>query len=188
MSLETWTDEQLEELDVIARAASPGEWAWGQTPTKTVNAAVRWAAKSIRQSDSPGLWELYIGVPEDPKLVANCGNGPTSEANCKYLNCVQPRNIHALVADLLRARRQIALLEAEDELREQLAALAHEQWSGWVRYQFSKCEERGDGRLIPPWAVERWMRQMQTVYADLPEEEKESDRTEADKVLALIRA
>lgn len=75
-----------------------------------------------------------------------------------------------------------------DELREQLAALAHEQWSDWMRYLFSKCEERGDGRLIPPWAVDRWMRQMQTMYADLPEEEKESDRAEADKVLALIRA
>lgn len=113
MSLETWTDEQLEELDLLAWGASPGEWAWGQTPTKTVNAAVRWAAKSIRQSDSPGLWELYVGVPEDPRTVAICGNGPTSEANCKYLNCVQPKNIHALAQDLLGARREIARLRVE---------------------------------------------------------------------------
>jgi len=39
---------------------------------------------------------------------------------------------------------------------------------------------------IPMWAVERWQRQMNTPYAELPEEEKNSDREEADKVLQLI--
>lgn len=73
-----------------------------------------------------------------------------------------------------------------DDLREQLAAYAHEAWSGWMRYLFSKCDAQWNGRVIPPWAVERWQRQLATPYAELPEEEKASDRAEADTILALF--
>jgi hypothetical protein len=75
------------------------------------------------------------------------------------------------------------------DLREQLAALAHEQWSGWMRYMFSKAPLNADGSwTMPAWAVERWTRQLNTPYADLSGQEKASDRGEADKVLALIRS
>jgi len=74
-----------------------------------------------------------------------------------------------------------------ENIREQLAALAHEQWSGWMQYLFSKCERSLSQQVvIPYWAVERWRRQMTTPYADLSEEEKNSDREEADKMLAII--
>jgi hypothetical protein len=74
-----------------------------------------------------------------------------------------------------------------DELRERFAALAHEQWSGWMQYLFSKGALNEDGTwTMPAWAVERWSRQMNTPYTDLPETEKASDRAEADKVLALF--
>lgn len=72
-------------------------------------------------------------------------------------------------------------------LREQLAEYAHEAWAGWMRYLFEKCEDGPNGtENIPGWAVERWRRQMHTPYADLPEHEKESDRAEADKMLAIF--
>lgn len=78
------------------------------------------------------------------------------------------------------------------ELREELAEYAHDAWSGWMKYLFSKCQEGTtdgfeDGSMvIPKWAVERWTRQMNTAYADLPESEKESDRAEADKMLEIV--
>jgi len=74
--------------------------------------------------------------------------------------------------------------------REALAALAHEQWSGWMRYLFAKTQPIGyhGAEAIPPLLVERWKRQMMTPYADLPESEQESDRKEADRVLALLAA
>ena len=75
------------------------------------------------------------------------------------------------------------------DLREQLAALAHEQWAGWMEYLFSKCEDYADGEgglHLPQWAVERWQRQVGTPYADLSEKEKENDRQEADRVLMLM--
>jgi hypothetical protein len=82
-------------------------------------------------------------------------------------------------------------LEVKEGLREPaieaLAKLAHEQWSGWMLYLFEKSEGNPDGSVtIPKWAVDRWMRQMQTDYKDLPEEEKESDRKEALRVLEII--
>lgn len=75
-----------------------------------------------------------------------------------------------------------------EDLVEALAAYAHEAWSGWMRYLFKKCLEDSTGRAyeIPLWAVRRWQRQMTTAYADLPEDEKESDRVEARKMLAIM--
>lgn len=72
-------------------------------------------------------------------------------------------------------------------MREQLAALSHEQWSQWMEYLFARCEMQPDGSAaIPAALVERWTRQMKTLYDDLPEAEKESDRREADRVLQIV--
>lgn len=58
-----------------------------------------------------------------------------------------------------------------------------------MRYLFSKSAPNPDGTLtIPEWAVKRWHRQMTTPYLMLSEEEKESDRDEADKMLAIMEA
>jgi hypothetical protein len=73
-------------------------------------------------------------------------------------------------------------------MRELLANLAHEQWSDWMTYLFSKSMYNNDGSAtIPAWAVERWNRQRQTPYSLLSEEEKESDREEADKMLIVFQ-
>lgn len=78
------------------------------------------------------------------------------------------------------------------DVREALAEYAHEAWSGWMKYQFEKMHAvNHDGEntslVMPSWAVDRWMRQMNTPYADLPEEEKANDREEADKMLAILQ-
>lgn len=69
-------------------------------------------------------------------------------------------------------------------IREEMALLAHDQWSGWMRYLFGKSHFNDDGTVtIPLWAVERWQRQMNTDYANLSETEKDSDRQEADRMI-----
>ena len=77
--------------------------------------------------------------------------------------------------------------------KEKIAELCHKQWSGWMKYLFSKCyPERGQfdintGNLvIPAWAVKRWKRQMETPYSKLSEEEKNSDRNESEKFIKLL--
>jgi hypothetical protein len=70
--------------------------------------------------------------------------------------------------------------------REALAALSHDQWRGWMRYLFSKCKVLPGGQVvIPADLVARWQRQMNTAYADLPANEKSSDQTEADRMIAV---
>ena len=72
-------------------------------------------------------------------------------------------------------------------VRESLSSYAHNTWAGWMKYMFEKSVLNSDGTLtMPKWAVERWSRQMNTLYSDLPEEEKESDRDEADRILSII--
>lgn len=72
-------------------------------------------------------------------------------------------------------------------IKERFAELCHKQWSGWMEYLFSKSVNNDDGTvLIPSWAVERWKRQMNTDYSDLSEDEKESDRREAEKIINLM--
>ncbi len=73
--------------------------------------------------------------------------------------------------------------------REKLAEYAHSTWSEWMDYLFSKCtlDEAGD-LVIPEWAVKRWKRQVETEYAELSEQEKESDRKEADRMLSIMCA
>ena len=71
---------------------------------------------------------------------------------------------------------------------EEIAEFCHNvQWSGWMKYLFSKGEFMEDGRWIMPlWAVKRWQHQTKTLYKNLSEKEKESDRDEAMALLKLI--
>ena len=69
--------------------------------------------------------------------------------------------------------------------RERLAAIQHAIWSHWMTYQFSVCERNDDGTMtIPAKKVERWERQAATPYAFLSEAERESDRHQANRILA----
>jgi hypothetical protein len=74
------------------------------------------------------------------------------------------------------------------QIREAIAAVQHDQiWGRWTKYQFSKCIPNPDGSItIPAELVQRWTRQANTLYVDLPESERESDRHQADKVLIAI--
>jgi hypothetical protein len=70
-----------------------------------------------------------------------------------------------------------------------VAAIEHERWSHWQRYVHSKAERQPDGSLrIPPDLVARWQRQIDTPFAALNEDEKQSDRDQVKKYLPLIIA
>ena len=67
-----------------------------------------------------------------------------------------------------------------------LADYAHEAWSGWMKYLFSKSTLNEDGSVtIPKELVDRWTRQMNTNYYRLSEQEQESDKVEARKMLEI---
>lgn len=75
----------------------------------------------------------------------------------------------------------------EGEMRERLAALAHQQWSSWMKYLFSESTSNADGSItIPAWAATRWRRQAYACYSELTETERDSDRHEADRIIAVL--
>lgn len=70
---------------------------------------------------------------------------------------------------------------------EQLASVQHDIWSHWMQYMFSECKQNEDGSyVIPAGKAQHWQRQMNTKYNDLSESEKESDREQAQKVMAVL--
>ncbi len=76
------------------------------------------------------------------------------------------------------------------ELTEIIADFFHNQWSHWMKYQFSKMEDtyhyetkKQTGMFMPFEFVVRWIRQMKTSYAELSEKEKDSDREWAIKLI-----
>lgn len=84
----------------------------------------------------------------------------------------------------------------KDELIEQLADKEHASWARWMAYLFSKCDDWYEtdlegqevlsGKIIPIELAERWQRQIDTPYADLSEQEKQSDRDEVAHILPII--
>jgi hypothetical protein len=82
---------------------------------------------------------------------------------------------------------EIYLQEKNPLLRELLADYAHRAWSGWMSYLFSKSRRNKDGSVtIPKALVQRWDTQIATDYYLLTEKEKDSDRIEADAMIALF--
>jgi hypothetical protein len=72
-------------------------------------------------------------------------------------------------------------------LVEPLAAVEHERWSHWQRYLHSKAVRLPDGSLVlPADLVFRWERQIETKYAELDEQAKDSDREQVRKYLPII--
>ena len=75
-----------------------------------------------------------------------------------------------------------------ESLRESLAALAHDQWSKWMHHMLNKCDFNEDLTVtIPADLAARWLRQAGATYDELSEGERESDRHQADKVLAVLK-
>jgi len=61
---------------------------------------------------------------------------------------------------------------------EKLAALEHEQWAHWTKHMLDN---------LTPENIERWRKQIDTPYEELSEEEKESDRKWARKVMSRVK-
>jgi len=63
------------------------------------------------------------------------------------------------------------------EIRERLAALEHEQWIHWTKYMIENLTTEN---------ILLWRKEIEAVYEELSEKQKDSDREWADKVLSII--
>ena len=72
-----------------------------------------------------------------------------------------------------------AILDGSDPAVESCAAIEHDSWARWMDHLFDKSKKNPDGTVtIPADKVKHWERQVETPYAELSEDEKESDRKE----------
>lgn len=72
-------------------------------------------------------------------------------------------------------------------LVDDLAAIEHQRWSHWQRYMHGKAQRQSDGSLlVPAELVTRWEKQIAMDFAELNDEEKESDREQVRRYLPLI--
>lgn len=79
------------------------------------------------------------------------------------------------------------MIEPDSELIEELAFIEHERWSHWQRYMHEKASRNADGSLtIPADLVARWERLISTPYAQLTDEERESDREQVRRYLPIV--
>lgn len=76
--------------------------------------------------------------------------------------------------------------------REKLAAEVHDIWINWMNYMIGDCADDitfSDDHFNVRFKAEdftRWCRQMQEFYVDLSEEEKDSDREIADRIIKVL--
>jgi hypothetical protein len=79
------------------------------------------------------------------------------------------------------------MAEQDSGLLEELASIEHERWSHWQRYMHEKASRNSDGSLtISADLVARWERLISTPYAQLTDEERESDREQVRRYLPVI--
>lgn len=85
----------------------------------------------------------------------------------------------------------------EERFVEGGADLEHDRWARWQKYFFSHCQFKPQGEVggmddryvyfaLPKDLYEMWVRKIKTPYAELTEQEKESDRKETRNYLPLV--
>lgn len=116
------------------------------------------------------------------------------ELICNILENTKPSELSSKIEDIVIEIRasKVELKELYKQLdlsrynlshyKESLAENAHESWSGWIKWMLPRIFAND----ADVWLA-RWKRQMNTPYDQLSEEEKESDRIEADKILEILR-
>ena len=188
------------------------EWRWHRGDVSQLQADI----KELVPPALPGtagqalLDELTRLRGEVARLAPFRGVGaPTHDVDRFYLDEPVPDELTCLRA--VAEAAEIALVECQGHLRqvqaeiaamrllpddpalmEQLAGLEHERWSGWMKYQAEHCYlagiERYDRHRSGEAFVTRWQRLAKTLYENLTEQEKESDRIEVRKTLAVLTA
>lgn len=85
----------------------------------------------------------------------------------------------AMDSDKVRAKLGAAI--------DTLADIEHDRWSHWQKYMHTKGERQPDGSLLIPADLgAQWDCQIQTPFAELTDDEKDSDRDQVRKYLPTV--
>jgi transcriptional regulator with XRE-family HTH domain len=106
--------------------------------------------------------------------------GLTHQAIKKYEDEDMYPNAQVLVllARVLGVSVETLMSDSDDVLLETLATLEHEQWAHWTRHMLYN---------LTPENIARWRQQIDTPYAHLSDQEKESARQWARKIITILQ-
>ncbi len=107
----------------------------------------------------------------------------SDEAGVRHQAEQSPFDVEALLRDVIVEE----VFENGDPQLERIADMVHQVWANWMNYMFSKgLILRDKGFKINPAEHGRWRRQAKTPYAELSEDEKQSDRDIARRYLDVM--
>lgn len=102
------TSEQIHKWREVAAAASQDGWQFGATRETEPDDVVRVMRETYERGPAGPVWCVHFPEPTVSRppdavgslYVAITGNGPTSEANAKYIAWCAPSNVLALLDEL----------------------------------------------------------------------------------------
>lgn len=108
----TLTQQELDELDRLASAATPAPWSTRTAPADdSEETKAEYLAGSL-STDDPGA-ALYVLIADTDRdglayvLPAVTGDGPTSEANARFIEAARTA-VPRLVAEVRELRAQVS--------------------------------------------------------------------------------
>lgn len=111
--MSTITDEQLTAWIDVADAATQAERGWlfgsNAAPEMTPDEVRAEYIAAFDRGQAGVCWAVHVPAPEDKEVksraIAITGNGPTSEANAKFISWCSPGNVRLLIEEIRAMRR-----------------------------------------------------------------------------------
>lgn len=136
----------IREMLETCERATPGPWTWGVTPDNQDGS--KWLSDCFAKGSDNVCWLVVVPdgnapIGDKAVVVATTGNGPTSEANSRFLTACSPDRVKRLL---------LVLRDATEELRRQreshrsLATLFELDVTAQGRWAAAEqCRKFGDG-------------------------------------------
>ena len=181
--------DQLDELREIAGAATQDGWRLvyfidsntGE-PYADHEAIVDDFRRTVGQSDALIMHGVAVDEADPSRVIAHVGNGPTSEANARFIATFSPTAILALLDALTTATARLAEVTANrDGLDADYGNLVRDYNAevGELRYQFTAMTQERDAAESQE---ERMYRQLEDARSELT-----AARARAEAVEAALR-
>lgn len=89
-------NDVLAALREVARSATQGQWHYGATPCPDKAKAMELFEENLDATKSPdgSFYEMFL---DDGRRTAVVGNGPTSEANSRFIATFSPNTVLQLL-------------------------------------------------------------------------------------------